>query len=105
MSSSLLAARKSSAYETVKTTIIGMTRQMATDFGEHNIRVNTVCPGLIARAPAQRDRGPKGGHLLRGHVPDRPGFVTGQAIAVDDGLTVQLHDDYANKTLAADVRL
>jgi NAD(P)-dependent dehydrogenase (short-subunit alcohol dehydrogenase family) len=78
----LLAARKSVAYETVKTAIIGMTRQMqgsvalwlctaahplhtrfinifgtfvseatmrldprqmATDFGEHKIRVNAVC--------------------------------------------------------------
>ena len=36
----MLAARNSVGYETVKTGIIGMTREMAVDFGPEGVRVN-----------------------------------------------------------------
>eukprot|EP01044_Picomonas_judraskeda_P002498 COSAG03_NODE_182_length_10965_cov_19.659520_4_plen_251_part_00 len=57
----MLAARNSVGYETVKTAIIGMTRQMATDFGPSGITVNAVCPGLIVhpRNGARFDENPK----------------------------------------------
>ena len=47
----MLAARNSVGYETVKTGIIGMTREMAVDFGPIGVRVNAICPGLIVKDP------------------------------------------------------
>jgi dihydroanticapsin dehydrogenase len=35
------------AYSATKAAIVQMTRNMAMDFGPHNIRVNAVCPGTI----------------------------------------------------------
>jgi NAD(P)-dependent dehydrogenase (short-subunit alcohol dehydrogenase family) len=35
------------AYSATKAAIVQMTRNMAMDFGPHNIRVNCVCPGTI----------------------------------------------------------
>ena len=43
----VLAATNSVAYETVKTAIIGMTKQIATDVGKYGITCNCICPGLI----------------------------------------------------------
>ena len=43
----VLAATNSVAYETVKTAIIGMTKQIATDVGKQGITCNCICPGLI----------------------------------------------------------
>eukprot|EP01051_Picozoa_sp_SAG22_P013986 SAG22_NODE_1635_length_3925_cov_19.715107_2_plen_64_part_00 len=39
------------------------------------------------------------GHTVRFLATEEAGFITGQAIAVDGGLTIQLHDDYAGKVL------
>ncbi len=41
------AARERLVYATGKAAALGMTRQMAVDFGPHGIRVNAICPGLI----------------------------------------------------------
>lgn len=35
------------AYSATKAAIVQMTRNMAMDFGPHNIRVNAICPGTI----------------------------------------------------------
>ena len=43
----LLTAPKSIIYETGKTAVIGLTKQMACDYGPDGIRVNAVCPGHI----------------------------------------------------------
>lgn len=37
----------SAGYTTSKAALIGLTRQLATEFGRHGIRVNAVSPGLI----------------------------------------------------------
>ncbi|MBI4165334.1 MAG: SDR family oxidoreductase [Acidobacteria bacterium] len=42
------------AYSATKAALVQMTRNMAMDFGPHNIRVNAVCPGLII-TPASRN--------------------------------------------------
>ena len=36
-----------SCYAASKAGVIGLTRQMAVDFGPHGIRVNTICPGTV----------------------------------------------------------
>ncbi len=40
--------RGSSAYSATKAAVIGLTRNMAADYGPHAIRVNAVAPGIIA---------------------------------------------------------
>ena len=43
----LLMAPKKLVYEAGKSSVIGVTRQMAIDFGPMGIRVNAICPGHI----------------------------------------------------------
>ena len=43
----LLMESKALVYEAGKSAVIGMTKQMAIDFGPENIRVNSICPGHI----------------------------------------------------------
>ena len=50
----LLAAPRSLVYETLKAAVIGLTRQMAVDYGPDGIRVNAVCPGMIQTERMQR---------------------------------------------------
>ena len=89
-----------------------MTQSLASEFGEHGIRVNAVCPGIIVdtnmRAEAEdmnRDQGlpdvatrTKALPLRRPGLPhevadviaflasDRAAYMTGQAINVTGGL-------------------
>jgi len=41
------------AYCTSKFAVIGMTQSMAVDLGQHGIRVNAVCPGIIMNTPTR----------------------------------------------------
>ncbi len=43
----ITAASSSVAYSASKAGMLGLSRSMARDFGKHNIRVNTVCPGWV----------------------------------------------------------
>ncbi len=43
----LTAAASAVAYSTSKAGMLGLSRSLAKDFGKHNIRVNTVCPGWV----------------------------------------------------------
>ena len=43
----LTAAASSVAYSASKAGMLGLSRSIARDFGKHNIRVNTVCPGWV----------------------------------------------------------
>jgi meso-butanediol dehydrogenase/(S,S)-butanediol dehydrogenase/diacetyl reductase len=47
----LVGMRGTAPYSAAKAAIVGLTRQMAADYGDRNIRVNAVAPGLI-RTPA-----------------------------------------------------
>jgi NAD(P)-dependent dehydrogenase (short-subunit alcohol dehydrogenase family) len=46
----LLMAQRALTYETAKSAVIGLTRQMACDFGPLGIRVNAICPGHIGHS-------------------------------------------------------
>lgn len=111
----LLASEKYPAYCATKAAIINLTRQMALDYGTSGIRVNCVCPGSIetprirgyppAPAPEFTDeqRARMAGSnkaLLRMGKPeeiaygvlflasDESSFVTGHALVLDGGQTI-----------------
>lgn len=90
-------------YDTVKAAIIGLSRGAATRYGSKGVRVNCVAPGGVfdgqgpgfvenycKRVPLGRMANP---HDIAGVVvfllSDDAGYVTGQTLAVDGGLTAQ----------------
>jgi len=110
----LMVAPGKVAYEVNKAGIIALTRQMATDLGPLGIRVNAICPGHIVtergeqhwkgREPLLRlfeqqypmrrvgkpDDIAASVHFL---CTDAASFITGIALPVDGGLTIQLQED------------
>lgn len=112
----VLAARAFCAYDTAKAGMISLTRQTAVDYGPEGIRVNAVCPGLILteRAMQYMEEHPRQMEQLKVVYPlrragstmevakailflvsDDASFITGVALMVDGGLTIQLQDSLA----------
>jgi NAD(P)-dependent dehydrogenase (short-subunit alcohol dehydrogenase family) len=110
----LLQAPRRLVYEVGKTAVIGLTRQMATEYGPDGIRVNAICPGhiLTERLQARWEGNPGGLRFFERQYPlrrcgtpldvanavaflcsDQASFITGHALVVDGGLTVQLQED------------
>lgn len=98
------------AYVASKHGVVGLTKNAALDYAKQNIRVNAVCPGVIQTPMIDRFTGedPKALEQLVAPKPmgrvgqpeeiaetviflcsDASSFITGQAIAVDGGWTVQ----------------
>jgi NAD(P)-dependent dehydrogenase (short-subunit alcohol dehydrogenase family) len=94
------------AYNATKHGLVGLTRQLAAEWGEHGITVNAICPGFF---PSKMTRGTldTAGKMVMevtptrrlGNDEDLKGLVvllaseasrhiTGQAIAVDGGSTL-----------------
>lgn len=111
----LLMAANSLIYETGKSAVIGMTRQMAIDFGPMGIRVNAICPGhILTEGLAKMWEGNEAGlkffesqyPVRRVGYPDDianaigflcsedASFITGHALFVDGGLTIQLQENF-----------
>ncbi len=105
----IVGATGSAGYSTSKAAVDGLTRQMGTDFGPENIRVNAVAPGLIEtpltaeriRREAWRrhifvEQAPLRRVGLPGDVAqavaflasDEAAFITGATLRVDGGWAV-----------------
>ena len=112
----LLGAPRALIYETGKAAVIGLTRQMAVDFGPLGITVNAIAPGHIVTErgnAAWNEVGNDAGfRLFELHYPVRrtgipedianavgflcsneASFITGQVLTVDGGMTIQLQED------------
>ena len=113
----LLQARGSMLYEVGKGAVISLTRQLAVEYGPDNIRVNAICPGHIVTERIQErtwKNNPSGLEFFAAQYPVRrtgkpvdianaalylsseeASFVTGHALVVDGGLTLQLQENFA----------
>lgn len=99
-----------SAYSTAKAGVLGLTRTMAVEVASRGIRVNAVCPGFTRTAFVQQgiDDGSLNLEWMMRRVPwgrmaepaeiadavcflasEKAAYITGQAIVVDGGWTVQ----------------
>ncbi|MGD9046138.1 MAG: SDR family NAD(P)-dependent oxidoreductase [Desulfobacterales bacterium] len=102
------------AYSASKAALINFTQTAACDLGGYNIRVNSVCPGLIETGMTRpifdhaRERGKEDklgsrcelrrfgrpeevAHVILFLASDEASYVTGQALAVDGGNTASLN--------------
>jgi NAD(P)-dependent dehydrogenase (short-subunit alcohol dehydrogenase family) len=112
----LAADRKYGVYDAAKAAVINLTRAMALDYGQDNIRVNSVCPGwiitndhpipddVLRRAASIYAVGRTGvpddiAKVIRFLLSDDAAFVTGHALVADGGLTAQLQDSAANTVM------
>ena len=98
------------AYSAAKAGILGLTRNLALDYGRYGIRANAICPGLVlnerTRPRVQADPAEWRGNLdcyPLGRIgepediasaalflaSDEASWVTGVTLMVDGGLTIQ----------------
>jgi meso-butanediol dehydrogenase / (S,S)-butanediol dehydrogenase / diacetyl reductase len=110
----LLASPGSLVYETLKAGVIGLTRQLAVEYGSDGLRVNAICPGhivterleemwrehqealrfFVEQYPVRRTGKPIDiANAVVFLCSDEASFITGHALVVDGGLSIQLQED------------
>ncbi|MFT4916877.1 MAG: 3-oxoacyl-[acyl-carrier protein] reductase [Yoonia sp.] len=98
------------AYTAAKHALVGLTKQLSLELGQHGITVNSIAPGFILSNPATRRQwdtlGPDGQAQLVSRIHTRclgspediasaaafltspeAGWITGQILSVDGGIT------------------
>ncbi len=104
--SSLASQPYLAAYGAAKAGINSLTSTMAVEWGSHGIRVNAIAPGTITTPRSGSDEQPDASQRAiplgrRGHpdeiaatavflVSPMAGYITGQVLAVDGGMSVKL---------------
>jgi len=111
----LLMSKGALIYEAGKSAVIGMTKQMACDFGPLGVRVNAICPGHIVteKMEVRWKEIPSGLKFFEEQYPvrrtgvpediangvaylcsDEASFITGHSLVIDGGLSIQLQEDF-----------
>jgi NAD(P)-dependent dehydrogenase (short-subunit alcohol dehydrogenase family) len=101
----LIGLPREPAYSASKAALIGLTRQIAVDFGPEGIAVNVVCPGFLATALSRTTLGANPAHELTPWprmgtaedaaeaavflASDAAAFINGAVLAVDGGYTAR----------------
>jgi NAD(P)-dependent dehydrogenase (short-subunit alcohol dehydrogenase family) len=101
----LRGAANFAAYTAAKHGVVGLTKAAALEYGLDGLRINVICPAMVdtpqfRRLPAERidqvaAASPVGRIAAASEMADvvlwlcndAPGYLTGQAIAVDGGMT------------------
>lgn len=95
-------------YSSVKNGLHGITNALALELGEHNILVNTVCPGFTLTELTRKNNPPEEIDAICGQIPlkrmaapeeiaefvfylcsEKNTYITGQKICIDGGFTAQ----------------
>jgi NAD(P)-dependent dehydrogenase (short-subunit alcohol dehydrogenase family) len=100
------AVVKTVSYNATKHAVVGMTKQLAAEWGPHGITVNAICPGFFPTTMTRVMLDATGKRVLEGTPTGRAGgpedlkglavllaseasrHITGQAIAVDGGAMI-----------------
>lgn len=101
----LRAAPTVPAYTAAKHGVVGLTRVAAREYAKQGLRINAICPGTVDTPMFRQSMSPEVVEKLLAATPvgrlaeaaeiaeiavwlcdDAPGFLTGQAIAVDGGM-------------------